>query len=117
MPRPARHYLDELSDDLYEWIEDMADAMVLAFRAGGRAPFAAPVTEAQKLAYYRDLLVNKDGSSNQAGVAQTLARVGPDGLVEILTALNKSSRPGLPEEDEGPPALPPPHERTETGVA
>lgn len=121
MPRPPRHYLDELSDDLYEWIEDMADAMVLAFRPGGRAPFAAQVTEQQKLAYYRDLLLNKDGSSNQSGVAQTLARVGPDGLVEILTTLNKATPPGLPQDDDeaqgSPPALPDLHERSETGVA
>lgn len=110
MSRPQRHYLDELGDDLFEWIESMVDSMVAAFEVGGKAPFAAPTTEKQKLAYYRSVLFNPDGSPNQQGRADTLARVGVEGFAQIMAAVAKDGRPGLPEQ-------PTPLERTETGVA
>jgi hypothetical protein len=102
MPRPHRHHLDDLADDLFDWIEAQIEDLTRAFQAGGRSPFAAPVSEAQKLAFYQRALFNKDGSPNEAGRKATMARVGPDGYVAIMRAVMKSQQQGLPDlaEDE-----------------
>lgn len=110
MPRPRRHYLDDLADDLYDWVEAQIVALTNAFQAGGRSPFAAPVSEADKLAFYKRALFNLDGSPNQAGRSATLARVGVDGYVAIMRAVTQSMQGGLPEEAGEMPSVPEPAE-------
>lgn len=110
MPRPRRHYLDYLADDLYEWVQAEIEALTDAFQAGGRSPFAAPVSEAQKLAFYQRALFTKTGEPNQAGRAATLARVGVDGYVQIMRAVTQSMQGGLPEEAGEMPSVPEPAE-------
>ncbi len=100
MPRPRRHYLDDMADDLFEWIAEEITALTRAFQAGGRSPFAAPVSEAQKLAFYTRAFFNKDGSPNEAGRKATMARIGidgPEGYVATMRAVMKSMQGGLPD--------------------
>ena len=103
MPRPRRHYLDDLADDLFDWIEAQIVGLTDAFQAGGRSPFAAPVSEAQKLAFYKRAFFNKDGSPNEAGRKATMARIGidgPTGYVATMKAVVEGMRTGLPDLDE-----------------
>lgn len=109
MPRPRRHYLDDLADDLFEWIQEEIEALTFAFKAGGRSPFAAPVNEAQKLAFYTRAFFNKDGSPNEAGRKATMARIGldgPEGYVETMRKVVRSMQGGLPEEAGEMPGVP-----------
>jgi hypothetical protein len=106
MPRPRRHYLDDLADDLFEWIQEEIEALTLAFQAGGRSPFAAPVSERDKLAFYTRALFNKNGSPNEAGRKATMARVGVDQYVAIMRAVTKGMQGGLPEEAGEMPGVP-----------
>jgi hypothetical protein len=78
MPSPRRHWLDDLTEDLFAWIQTETAVLVHAFRAGGRSPFAAQITESDKLVFYTRALFNPDGSDNVQGRAETLARLGPE---------------------------------------
>ena len=99
MPRPQRHYLDDLADDLFEWMQEEIVALTAAFQAGGRSPFAAPVSERDKLAFYTRAFFNKDGSPNEAGRKATLARIGVDEYVRTMKQVVQSIRSGeqMPE--------------------
>lgn len=100
MPRPRRHYLDDLADELFDWMQEEIEALTFAFQAGGRSPFAAPVSEAQKLAFYTRAFFNKDGSPNEAGRKATMARVGVDEYVKAMKSVMQSMRSGLPDVSE-----------------
>jgi hypothetical protein len=82
----------------------MITDLTRSFQAGGRSPFAAPTTEAQKLAFYKRAFFNKDGSPNQAGRKATMARIGldgPTGYVETMRKVVRSMQAGLPDLEEG----------------
>lgn len=78
--------LDEVSNDLALWIDDTASKIALAF-APGRAPFSAQLTEAQKLEFYTRQLFNPDGSPNQQGRSQQIARLGAEGFGHVYQAV------------------------------
>ena len=82
-------YMERVADDVAAWLEEMPKILAERITINGRAPFSASVSEQQKLAYYRSVLFNPDGSPNQAGREATLQRVGIDGYLAILQALNK----------------------------
>jgi hypothetical protein len=92
---PKQHLFDELATDLAQWIEDTADALADAMSDGGQVPFAAVVPQAQKVEYFREQLYLPDGSLNQPGRADLLARYGPDGYAGIVRTVLKSMG-GLP---------------------
>jgi hypothetical protein len=100
MPRPRHHWLDDLADDLFDWIRTETAVMTRALRSGGRSPFAARVTEDQKLAFYRRALFNPDGSPNEQGRQQTLARIGVEGYATVMRAVMKGGEQGIPDLDE-----------------
>jgi len=85
MPGPP-NMMDAIADDLAVWIDKTANEVALAF-APGRAPFSANITEDQKLLFYRSQLFNPDGSPNQAGRDQEMARLGADGLAKVYKAV------------------------------
>jgi len=87
MPAPP-NMLDTVADDLSVWIDQMADQVASAF-APGRAPFSAPITEEQKLEYYRAQLFNPDGSPNPAGRQAQLQRLGTQGFTRVYKAVLK----------------------------
>ena len=86
MPANDPNMLDSVADDLSHWIDDMAEQVASAF-APGRAPFAAPITQEQKLEYYRAQLFNPDGSPNPAGRQAQLQRLGTDGFTRVYKAV------------------------------
>ena len=100
MPRLRSHWLDSLADDLHDWMQTEIDVMTRALREGGRSPFAARVTEADKLRFYQRAFFNPDGSPNQVGRQQTLARIGVEGYVTVMKALARNQGAGIPEPDD-----------------
>jgi hypothetical protein len=58
--------------------------------AGGTAPFAAQLTEADKLRYYTRQLFNPDGTPNMQGRAQEMQRLGPEGFALVYKAVLKA---------------------------
>jgi len=78
--------LDTVADDLSVWIDNTADEIARAF-APGRAPFAAPITEAQKLEYYKDRLFNPDGTPNADGRQAEIQRLGTHGFAQVYKAV------------------------------
>ena len=43
---------DLVAQDLAQWLDSMSTQLAVAFSPQGIAPFAAPISESQKLAYY-----------------------------------------------------------------
>lgn len=78
--------LDDVSNDLALWIDDVSSKVALAF-APGRAPFSADLTENQKLDYYARALFNPDGSPNQQGRQREVARLGVEQFGQVYKAV------------------------------
>lgn len=108
----ASNLLDDVANDLAVWIDQTATEVALAF-ARARPPFAAHVTEEDKLQFYRAMLFNPDGSPNAAGRDEQLQRLGSDGFADVFKAVTRrwpELKPPEPEEITVPdewPAAPP----------
>jgi len=75
--------LDQVANDLALWIESTADEVARAFTPLGVAPFAAQLTEREKVIYYRAQLFNPDGSPNDSGRAALVQRLGAEGFANL----------------------------------
>lgn len=82
--RESTHLWDQVANELTTWLQVEPTYYADAIRGGGRAPFAANVSEADKREYYQRRLFNPDGSPNQEGRAEIFKRVGPAGYTEIF---------------------------------
>jgi hypothetical protein len=113
MPGPA-NFLDDVANDLGQWINDTANSVALAV-APGRAPFSANISEEQKLDYYKSRLFNPDGSPNAVGREAEFQRLGVQGFSQVYKAitarwpeLRVPSPPAIEVPEEWPKAAPPP---------
>lgn len=78
---------DQLASDLATWLDEMSTSLAIAFSPQGVAPFAAPISEQQKLSYYSSQLFNPDGTPNDAGRNAELQRLGPIGFRTVYRAV------------------------------
>jgi len=78
---------DSVANDLAVWLDQTSSQIALAMAPQGVAPFAAPLSETQKLEYYRDQLFMPDGEPNLQGRAQQMARLGPQGFTQVFKAV------------------------------
>ncbi len=101
---PQTTMFDDVANDLAIWIDDTANKVALAL-APRQAPFAAPLTEQQKLEVYRSLLFNPDGSPNEAGRAKELARLGPEGFGQVYKAVVRAHPELKPPEPANPDSI------------
>lgn len=104
-PPQRQTMLEEVANDLALWIDQTATEVALAF-APGRAPFAANLTEAQKLDFYTRQLFNADGSPNTAGRAQQVARLGAEQFAQVYQAVVRAN-PELKPPPVAPITIPP----------
>jgi hypothetical protein len=100
--------LDQVTMDLAGWIDEVADQLAEGIMVGGTAPFAAQITEADKLRYYRDALFNPDGSPNMQGRTREMQRLGPESFATMYKAVLKANpQLAVPAPPEGAPIPPP----------
>jgi hypothetical protein len=107
------HQFDSVAEELAQWIADTVKQMVGALTEGDVAPFAANVSQAQKLQYFAGKVYLPDGSINVQGRAQLMQTYGPEGYASIMRAVLKSTGglPPIPPQSLAPTpgqALPPP---------
>jgi len=116
-PSRGTSLLDDVANDLALWIDKTATEVALAF-SPARAPFSAQISEQQKLEFYKNQLFNPDGSPNQQGRQQEIARLGAEGFGHVYQAVLRAYpqlKPApvpeveVPEEwpTAGPPGPPP----------
>lgn len=98
---PAIHPWDLAAMDLTHWLQTEPEYYVEALKGGYRTPFAADVSEADKLAYYRRqiFMQNPDGTPdyskpNEQGRDMLMRRVGIEGYTQIMAAA-MPRQPGL----------------------
>lgn len=102
-PAPERGDLEDIADELSDWVASTGDAAAELLMHSDRAPFAAQATEQEQGRYYALTLFNPDGSPNAQAWQQTYARTGPYGLVEAVRGAETwRTANGLPTQ------LPPP---------
>ena len=87
---PSTNMLDDVASDLAIWLDQTSTEIAAAMAPQGIAPFAAPLSEVQKLEYYRDQLFSADGQPNLQGRAQQMARLGPQGFTQVYKAVIKA---------------------------
>jgi hypothetical protein len=106
---PKTTMLDEVAVDLSLWIDDTATQIALAMAPRGQQPFAAQMSDKQKLEYYTSRLFNPDGTPNMQGRAQELQRLGPEGFANVYKAV-VAAHPNLrpPQQPTGLSGLPAP---------
>ena len=108
MPRSNPTILDQVANDLAIWLDTTSSQIALAMAPQGIAPFAAPLSETQKLEYYRDQLFNPDGTPNLQGRAQQMQRLGPQSFRTVYQAVIKAYPylrvPSPPEAPQPPPS-------------
>ena len=85
-PPQRQSMLEEVASDLALWIDQTATEVALAF-APGRAPFAANLTESQKLDFYSRQLFMPDGSPNVPGREQQVQRLGVEQFSQVYEAV------------------------------
>lgn len=90
MPRRSSNVLDLVAEDLALWVDEVAGQLVEAMSAGGTAPFAAQITEQQKMDYYLSQLFNPDGTPNLQGRAKEMQRLGPENFAMVFKAVIKA---------------------------
>lgn len=87
---PNTTILDEVAADLAAWLDQTSSQLALAMAPQGIAPFAAQLSETQKLEYYRDQLFNPDGTPNMQGRTAQMTRLGPQGFRQVYMAVIKA---------------------------
>lgn len=85
-----RHLWEEAANEIVAWLDEMEVAVADALLFKGRSPFAADLSEAEKLEYYRATLATPEG--RQA----LMERVGVDQYVQVVAALAESTPGALP---------------------
>ena len=84
---PQVELYDQIATDLATWLDEMSTQLAIGMSPQGIAPFAAPISEGQKLAYYSAQLFNQDGTPNDAGRNAELQRLGPIGFRTVYRAV------------------------------
>jgi len=105
---PNQSMLDDVANDLALWIDQTSTQIALGMMPRGVAPFAAPLSETQKLEYYRDQLFNPDGTPNLAGRNAQAQRLGPQGFTMVYRTVIKAYpqlRLPTPPVTAGPPPV------------
>lgn len=87
---PQQNPLDKLAEELGEWIDQISSAIADSVLGGFAAPGAAQLNEQQKLEYYSRMLFNPDGTPNDAGRAQEMQRLGPEGFAEVYQEVTRA---------------------------
>jgi hypothetical protein len=95
--------LDSVSTDLALWLDQESTRIAAAMAPQGNAPFAAQISETDKLEYYRAQLFNPDGTPNLQGRQQEMQRLGPQGFTQVYKTVLKAypqlrlpTPPGMP---------------------
>ena len=97
MPKQP-HPFDSVSDEIMHWIDEESKYYVQALVGDYQSPFAAQVSEKEKLVFYKRqvFMQNPDGTPNydqpnQAGRDKLIDRVGIDGFSTIMKAVTSST--------------------------
>lgn len=113
---PKQDIYSQIAAELEEWVEASAEWLADAFKGqGGLSPFEAPLTDAQRLAYYEAQFFLPNGLPNVKGRQEEIDRLGPQqyaaALREVMAARGKGvvpalgamQRRALPSGSEAPP--------------
>lgn len=81
---------DRVAEELAAWLETRSTQIADAILESAYRPRVVEPTTAEAAAYYRAILVNPDGSLNEAGKQQIIAQYGGAGYKTIARAVARS---------------------------
>ena len=100
------HVLEELADELEEYINAMAEYLAEEMASGGRAPFSAEASEDEKADYYIEemypVMFGPDGSRIETEHDAVIEQMGVDGYAALMRLFAQRGLPIGP----GAPAVP-----------
>jgi hypothetical protein len=108
---PEQNLLDSVATDLALWLDQESTRIAAAMAPQGTSPFAAQLSETDKLEYYRAQLFNADGTPNLQGRNAQMQRLGPQSFTQVYKAVIRAYpqlRIPTPPETPGPPPVAPP---------
>lgn len=103
------HPYDGIADSLFEWMQGEVEYYVEALRGGYRSPFTAPVSEKEKMDYYRRQMFQTDPDGtihydrpNAGGRDSLLKQFGPRTYASIWEAVRPKQglRPPVEEQPD-----------------
>lgn len=93
------HPFDSVSDEILHWLDSESKYYVSALVGDYQSPFAAQVSEKDKLDYYRRqvYMINPDGTPNyeqpnKEGRDQLIKRVGIEGFATVMKAVGPATK-------------------------
>lgn len=95
---PEQNPLDKMATELAEWADAISTRIADGVKGGFNAPGAAQLSERQKMAFYKSQLFNPDGSTNDAGRAQVMQRLGAAGFAEVYQDVTRAHPELVPPE-------------------
>jgi len=87
---PSEHPGDALGQDLGRWIEETAQHLADRFTGSPYTPPSAPLTQAEKVRYFANMIWTPDGEPNLPGRDALEKKYGWKGFAGILTHLSKA---------------------------
>lgn len=94
MPAPRQHPIDGIADEIMSWLDTEPDWYANELIGEYRAPFAAQISEVDKLAAYRRMFYKQDADGNiqydkpnNEGRQALWQRTTPDKYVQIAKAV------------------------------
>lgn len=87
---PKEHQFERASAVIADWLDSASTKLADGLKGGGRAPFAAPATDSEKLAYYESKMFNPDGTDNVQGGMEEMHRLGVEGYARAKAEVLKA---------------------------
>ena len=87
---PKEHQFERASAVIADWLDIGSTKIADGIKGGGRAPFAAPANESEKLAYYEQKMFNPDGTDNVQGGMEEMHRLGVEGYTKMKAEVLKA---------------------------
>src|SRR5215210_6590344 len=86
----ARDVAERVAEELADWLEIRSTQVANAVLESAYRPRVVEPTRAEALAYYRPLLLNPDGTVNEAGKQQLIAQLGALGYRDVARSLARA---------------------------
>lgn len=89
---PQTHLYERVAASLGDWMDEASTKLSDGMKEGGRAPFSADATQAERHAYYQEQFFNPDGSPNMQGRMAEIARLGEAGFAKALLEVGEARK-------------------------
>lgn len=92
---PLKHPLEEVSDEIALWLDEMSQDVAAALIDRGRGPFTRRLKPAEAFSFYDEQFFLPDGSPNVQGRAREMDRLGAADFAKNMRMVVRIRTEGL----------------------